>query len=108
MEELGSHQLMIDPYQYGANSHQPESGGSQHNNSVINPHQRGDYEGSMHTMHTSKSQLHGKSHFSHAENEREMHREIDELKKELRRARRRCLSPDFELSSNETDDATYR
>ena len=62
----------------------------------------------MHTMHTSKSQSHGKSHFSHAENEREMHHEIDELKKELRRARRRRLSPDSELSSDETDDATYR
>ena len=37
-----------------------------------------------------------------------MQREIDELKKELRRARRRRPSPDSELSSEETDDATYR
>ena len=42
----------------------------------------------------------------HAKNERDMQREIDELKKELRRARR--SSPDSELSSEETDDATYR
>ena len=34
--------------------------------------------------------------------------EIDELKKELRRARRRRSSPDSELSSEEIDDATYR
>ena len=41
----------------------------------------------MHTMHTSKSQSRGKSHVSHAKNERDMQLEIDELKKELRRAR---------------------
>ena len=37
-----------------------------------------------------------------------MQREIDELKKELRCARQRRLSPDFKLSSEDTDDATYR
>ena len=37
-----------------------------------------------------------------------MQREIDELKKELRHARRRRSSPDSKLSSKETDDATYR
>ena len=62
----------------------------------------------MHTTHTSKSQSRGKSHVSHAKNERDMQREIDKLKKELRRARRRRSSPDSELSSEETDDATYR
>ena len=62
----------------------------------------------MHTTHTSKNQSRGKSHVSHAKNERDMQREIDELKKELRRAQRRHSSPDSELSSEETDDATYR
>ena len=82
--------------------------GSQHKNSVVNPQQMGDHEGSMHTTHTSKSQSRGKSHVSHAKNERDMQCEIDELKKELRRARRRRSSPDSELSSEEIDDATYR
>ena len=41
-------------------------------------------------------------------NDRDMQHENDELKKELRRVRRRHPSPNFELSSNETDDATYR
>ena len=68
----------------------------------------GNHEGSADTTHTSKSQSRGKSHVSHAKNERDMQREIDELKKELRRARRRHLSPNSELSSEETDDATYR
>ena len=36
-----------------------------------------------------------------------MQREIDELKKELRRARRRRSLPDSELSTKEIDDATY-
>ena len=62
----------------------------------------------MHTTHTSKSQSRGKSHVSHAKNERDMQCEIDELKKELRCARRRRSSPNSELSSEETDDATYR
>ena len=108
MEELRSHQPTIGPHQDDANLHQAESGGSQHNNSVVNPQQMGDHEGSMHTMHTNKSQSRGKSHVSHAKNERDMQREIDELKKELRRAQRRRSSPDSELSSEETDDATYR
>ena len=37
-----------------------------------------------------------------------MQREIDELKKKLRRARRRRSSPDSEPSFEETDDAMYR
>ena len=37
-----------------------------------------------------------------------MQHEIDELKRELRHARRRHLSPNSELSSEETDGASYR
>ena len=43
----------------------------------------------MHITHTSKSQSQGKSHVSHAKNERDMQREIDELKKKLRCVQRR-------------------
>ena len=108
MEESSLHQPTIDPHQDDANLHQAESGGSQHNNSVANPQQRGDHVGSMHTTHTSKSQSRGKSHVSYAKSERDMQCEIDELKKKLRRVRRRHSSIDFELSSEDTDDATYR
>ena len=87
MEELGSHQPTIEPHQGNVNPHQAKSGGSQRNNSVVNPQQRGNREGSVQTTHTSKSQSRGKSHVSHAKNERDMQREIDELKKKLRRAR---------------------
>ena len=91
-----------------ANLHQVESRGSQHSNSFVKLQQRGDHEGSVHTTHTSKSQSQGKSRVSHAKNDKDMQREIDELKKELRRAQQRHSSPNFELSSKETDDATYR
>ena len=87
MEKSGSHQPTIRPHQGNDSPHKAESGGSQHNNSMVNPQQRGDHEGSGQTTHTNRSQLRGKSHVSHAKNERDMQREIDELKKKLRRAR---------------------
>ena len=98
----------MGPHQGDANLHQAESRGSQHSNPLVNLQQREDHEGSAHITHTSKSQSWGKSHISHAKNERDMQREIDELKKELRCTRRRRSSLDSELSSEETDDATYR
>ena len=55
MEKSGLHQLTIGPHQGDANPHQVESGGSQHNNSIINPQQKGDHEGNVQTTHTSKS-----------------------------------------------------
>ena len=45
---------------------------------------------------------------SHAENEKDMQREINELKKKLRRARRRRASSESESSSRDTEDGTYR
>ena len=108
MEESGSHQSTIGPHQGDANLHQAELCGSQRNNYVVDPQQIGDHEGSVQTTHTGKSQSLGKSHVSHAKNERDMQREIDELKKKLRRAWRRRLSLEFESSFEGTDDATYK
>ena len=108
MEESDSHQPTIGPHQGNDNPHQAESGGSQHNNSVVNPQQRGDHEGSGQTTCTNRSQSRGKSHVSHAENEKDMQREIDELKKKLRRARRRRSSFGSKSSSGDTEDVTYR
>ena len=108
MEESGSHQPMIKLHQGNVNPHQAELGGSQCNNSIVNPQQRGDHEGSVQTTHTSRSQSRGKSHVSHAKNERNMQRKINELKKKLCRARRRHSSLESESSSEDTDDATYR
>ena len=46
MEESGSQQPTIGLHQGNDSPHQAESGGSQHNNSMVNPQQRGDHEGS--------------------------------------------------------------
>ena len=43
---------------------------------------------------------------SHVENEKDMQREIDELKKKLRRVRRRRSSFESESSSGDTEDVT--
>ena len=101
MEESSSHQSTIGPHQGIDNMHQAESGGSLHNHSVENCHRRGDHEGSGQTMHTNRSQSRGKSHVSHAENERDMQCEIDDLKKKLHRARRRQTSFGSESSSED-------
>ena len=108
MEELSSYQPTIGPHQDNVNTHQAEIGGSQRNNSVVNPQQRRDHEGSVQIAHTIKSQSRGKSHVSHAKNERDMQREIDELKKKLCHTQRRRSSPNSDLSFEETNDATYR
>ena len=108
MEESGSHQLTIGPHQGNDNPYQAESGGSQHSQSEVNPQQRGDRERSGQTMHTNRSHSRGKSHVFHAENEKDMQREIDELKKKLHRARRRRSSFGSESSSGDTKDVTYR
>ena len=79
-----------------------------HSQSKVNPQQRGDREKSEQTMHSNRSQSRGKSHVSHAENEKDMQREIDVLKKKLRRARRRRASFEYESSSRDTEDVTYR
>ena len=71
MEESGSHQPTIGLHQGNDNLHQVESGGSQHSQSEVNPQQRGDRERSEQTMHTNWSQSRGKSHVSHAENEKD-------------------------------------
>ena len=84
MEELGPHQTAMGPYQADASLHQAESGGSQHSNPFVNLQHRGDHEGSAHTTHTSRSQSRGKGHVSYARNDRDMQREIDKLKEELR------------------------
>ena len=107
MEESGSHQPTIRPHQGNDNPHQAELGGSQHSQPEVDPQRRGDRERSGQTMHTNRSQSRGKS-LSHAENEKDMQREINKLKKKLRRARRRRSSFGSESSSGDTEDITYK
>ena len=92
MEESGSHQPTVGPQQDNDNSHQAASGGSQHNYSGVHPQQRGGRKQSGQTVHTNRSQSRGRSHVSHAGNEKDMQHEIDELKKKLRRVNGHHLS----------------
>ena len=108
MEGAGPHQAATGPQQVDANLHQVESRGSQHSDPFVNLEWRGDHERSVRTTHTSKSQSRGKSRVCHAKNNRDMQHEIDELKRELRHAQWKRLSPNSELSSEEADDASYR
>ena len=108
MEGVGPHQAGTGPQEEDVNLRQVDSRGSQHNNPFVNLERRGDCEGSVRTTHTNKSQYRGKSCISHAKNNRDMQREIDELKRELRHAQQKRLSPNSDLSSDEADDASYR
>ena len=108
MEGAGPHQAATGPQQMDTNLHQTDLRGSQHNDPFVNLERRRDHEGSVRTTHTNESQSHGKSCISHAKNNRDMQREIDELKRELCHAQRKRLSPNSKLSSEGADDASYR
>ena len=101
MEKTGPRQLDV-------NQCQAESRGFQHGDPHQSPKRKEGHEGSIRTTHTSKSHSRGKSHVSHVKNDRDLQREIDVLKRELRHARREHSSPDSKPSSEETDGASYR
>ena len=108
MEEAGSHHHAAGPHQVDANLHQAESRGSQHGNPHRSPERREGCEGSVCTTHTTKSRSHGESHVSYAKNDRNLQREINELKRELRHAWWERSPPCSKPSSEETDGASYR
>ena len=65
-------------------------------------------EGSVNTSHTSRSRSKGKGHASQKRDDhRALQQEIDDLKKRLRRAQRRRLSPNPD-TSNEKDNEYRR
>ena len=108
MEEAGPHHYAAGPHQVDANPHQAESRGSQHGDPHRSPKRREGREGSVRITHTTKSHSRGKSHVSHARHDRILQHEINELKRELRHARRERSPPCFKPSSEETVGASYR
>ena len=92
MEESGLHQPTVGPHQGNDNPHQAASGGSQHNYSGVHPQRRGDCEQSGQTVHSNRSQSRERGYAPHAENNRDMQHEIDELKRKLRGANEHHLS----------------
>ena len=63
--------------------------GSRRQDHFLHLEQRRDREGSVHTIHTSRSQSQTRSHTSHKENARNMQLKIDHLKRMLCHERRR-------------------
>ena len=66
-------------------------------------------EGSLHTVHTGGSGFRRKSHAVHEQgDEKAMQREIDDLKRQLRRAQQKQSPSSFNVSSNDEEDTIYR
>ena len=92
----------------GSSPHQAESMGSQRQDHFDDLERKKNWEGSVHTTHTSKSQSWGKSHVSHEENARNMQKEIDHLKRSLCHERRKRAPSNSDFSSNGEEDDSYR
>ena len=104
MAELGPHQE--NPHQ--ANPQQIESIESQRQNNTTNPSSRRNREGSVHTTQTSQSRTQIGSHVSQRRNSHQaMQREVDDLKRKLRRVQRKRSPSSSDASSNE-EDVSYR
>ena len=94
-------------------THQAESTNVHQHDELLNlEHQRDrqDYqEGSMHDVHTDGSGFQKKSHTAHEQgDEKAMQREIDDLKKQLCRAKQNQYLSSSDISSNDEKDNVYR
>ena len=66
-------------------------------------------EGSLHIVHTSGSGFRRKDHAAHEQgDEKAMQREIDDLKKQLRRAKQKRSPSSSDISSNDEEDTIYK
>ena len=102
----------------GSSPHQA----SPHQGEFANVHQQDDFlnlkrkrdrenhqEGSVHTIHTSGSDFRRKSRVSHERDDNKaMQREIDDLKKQLHRAKQKRSPSSSDVSSNDEEDTMYR
>ena len=92
----------------GSGPHQVKSIGSQCQDDFLNLERRKDREVSMHTTHTNRSHSRGGSHVSQEKNVMAMQLEIDQLKKKLRHTWRRQTTSNFDVSSDDEGDVSYR
>ena len=66
-------------------------------------------EGSLQTLHTGGSGYRRRSHLVHEQvDERDLQREIDDLKKRLHQAQRKQTPSSSDVSSNDDEDASYK
>ena len=66
-------------------------------------------EGSLQMHHTGKSGYRRRNHLVHKQaDEKDLQREIDDLKKRLHRAQRKQTPSNSDVSSNDDENASYR
>ena len=88
-----------------ANIHQQgELHDLEHGNDMVNQQ-----EGSLQTLHTGGSGYRRRGHLVHEQaDEKDLQREVDYLKKRLRRAQRKRTPSNSDVSSNDDEDASYQ
>ena len=99
------------PYQ--ASPHQAESANVHQPDDFLDLERKRDKENyqedSVHTIHTGGSGFQRKGHISQErDNDKAMQREIDNLKKQLRRAQQKRSPSNFDVSSNDEEDTIYK
>ena len=104
MAGLGPHETSPH-HAESANVHQQgELHDLEHENDMDNQQ-----EGILQTLHTSGKGYRRRGHAIHKQaDEKAMQREIDDLKKRLRRAQRKQTPSSSDISSNDEEDASYR
>ena len=66
-------------------------------------------EGSLQTLHTGGSGYRRRGHLVHEQaDEKDLQREIDDLKRRLRQAQRKQTPSSSDVSSNDNENASYR
>ena len=102
----GSSPHQASPHQVeSANVHQPDD--------FLELERKRDKEnyqkGSVHTIHTDGINFQRKGHVSHErDDDKTMQREIDDLKKQLRRAQQKRSPSSSDVSSHDEEDTVYR
>ena len=104
MVGLGPHEICL-PHSESVNVHQQdELHNLEHGNHVGNQQ-----EGSSQTLHAGRSGYRRRSHLVHEQvDEKDLQREIEDLKKKLRRAQRKQTPSSSDVSSNDEGDASYK
>ena len=98
-------QQISPPHVESVNVHQQ---GELHNLEQEN-HVDNQQEGSLQTIHAGRSGYRRRSHLVHEQDdERDLQREIEDLKKKLRRAQRTQTPSSSDVSSNDEADNSYR
>ena len=92
----------------GSSPNQAESMGSQREDHFVNLERIRDWEVSVHTTHTSRSQSRNGCHISHEEDTKALQLEIDHLKRKLCHKRRKRTPSNFDFSSDNKKDGSYR